>query len=110
MADITAYLYTAYYFEAAAGQAGRGRDLVRRKGCLNCHTIYRKGGSTASDLAIDNVVGTPAGQVAAIWNHARYMETEARRQSMTLPPLTGQELADISAYLAALGGGPPKSK
>lgn len=24
MADITAYLYSAYYFESAAGRAGRG--------------------------------------------------------------------------------------
>jgi mono/diheme cytochrome c family protein len=108
MADITAYLYAAYYFESAAGRAGRGRQLVQQKGCLTCHSIYRKGGNIASDLAIDNVVSTPAGQVAAMWNHARYMDTEARRQSTTLPPLTGQELADISAYLAALGGGPPK--
>lgn len=108
MADITAYLYTVYYFESATGRAGRGRELVQRKGCLSCHAIYRKGGNTASDLAIDNVVSTPTGQVAALWNHARYMDTEARRRSMTLPPLTGQELADISVYLAALGGGPPK--
>jgi mono/diheme cytochrome c family protein len=110
MADITAYLYTAYYFESAAGRAARGRELVPQKGCLDCHTIYRKGGNSASDLAIDNVVSTPAGQVAAIWNHARYMETEGRRQSMALPKLTGQELADISSYLAALGSGPPKRK
>ncbi len=61
MADITAYLYSAYYFESAAGRAGRGRELVRQKGCLGCHTIYRKGGNGASDLAIDNVVSTPAG-------------------------------------------------
>jgi cytochrome c2 len=110
MADITAYLYTTYYFESAAGRAGRGRELVRQKGCLGCHTIYRKGGNGATDLAIDNVVSTPAGQVAAIWNHARYMQTEGRRQSTALSPLTGQELADISAYLAGLGSGPPKSK
>jgi len=110
MADITAYLYSAYYFESATGRAGRGRELIRQKGCLGCHTIYRKGGTAASDLAIDNVVSTPAGQVAAIWNHARYMQTEGRRQSTTLSPLTGQELADISAYLAGLGSGPPKSK
>ncbi len=110
MADITAYLYTAYYFESAAGRAGRGRELIRQKGCLGCHTIYRKGGNGATDLAIDNVVSTPAGQVAAIWNHARYMQTAGRRQATTLPPLTGQELADISAYLAGLGSGPPKSK
>jgi mono/diheme cytochrome c family protein len=110
MADITAYLYTTYYFESAAGRVGRGRELVQQKGCLGCHTIYRKGGNGATDLAIDNVVSTPAGQVAAIWNHARYMQTEGRRQSTTLSPLTGQELADISAYLAGLGSGPPKSK
>lgn len=45
-----------------------------------------------------------------MWNHGRYMETKARRQSTTLPLLTGQELADISAYLAGLGSGPPKQK
>jgi len=38
------------------------------------------------------------------------MQTTGRRQSTTLPPLTGQELADISAYLAGLGSGAPKSK
>ncbi len=108
MADITAYLYTAYYFESAAGRAGRGRQLVQAKGCLGCHAVYRKGGNSASDLAIDNVVSTPAGQVAAMWNHARYMATQARHRSMTLPALTGQELADIATYLAALGSGPPK--
>ena len=110
MADITAYLYTAYYFESTAGRAGRGRELVQKKGCLTCHSIYRKGGSIATDLAIDNVVSTAVGQVAAMWNHGRYMETKARRQSTTLPLLTGQELADISAYLAGLGSGAPRQK
>jgi hypothetical protein len=110
MADITAYLYTASYFEFTGGEAARGRELVQRKGCLGCHTIYRKGGNTASDLAIDNVVGTAVGQVAAMWNHARYMEIEGKRRSTGLPRLTGPELATIAAYLAGLGSGPPKSK
>jgi mono/diheme cytochrome c family protein len=110
MADVSAYLYTVYYFDAAAGRAGSGRDLLRRKGCLSCHSIYRKGAGTAPDLAIDNVVATPAGQVAAMWNHGRYMETAARRQAAELPRLTGQEMADITTYLAALGSGPPKRR
>lgn len=110
MADIAAYLYTSYYFESAAGRAGRGRELVQKKGCLTCHAIYRKGGNSASDLAISNVVSTPAGQVAAMWNHARYMETQGRRLPTTLPLLTGQELADISAYLAGLDIRPPQRK
>jgi cytochrome c2 len=110
MADIAAYLYTAYYFESAAGRARRGRELIQKKGCLTCHAIYRKGGSSASDLAINNVVSTPAGQAAAMWNHARYMEIQGRRQSTTLPLLTGQELADMSAYLAGIGIRPPPQK
>lgn len=110
MADIAAYLYTSYYFESAAGRARRGRELVQKKGCLTCHAIYRRGGTSASDLAVSNVVSTPAGQVAAMWNHARYMETQGRRQPTTLPLLTGQELADISAYLAGLGIRPPQRK
>jgi len=110
MADIAAYLYTSYYFESPAGRARRGRELVQKKGCLTCHAIYRKGGNSASDLAISNVVSTPAGQVAAMWNHARYMETQGRRLPTTLPLLTGQELADISAYLAGLDIRPPQRK
>jgi cytochrome c2 len=110
MADTSAYLYTVYYFDPAAGRAGRGRDLVQKKGCLSCHAVYRKGAGIATDFAIDNVVSTPAGQVAAMWNHGRYMETAARRQSAGLPLLSGQELADIATYLAGLGSGPPKSR
>ena len=52
----------------------------------------------------------PPGQVAAMWNHARYMETQGRRLPTTLPLLTGQELADISAYLAGLDIRPPQRK
>jgi mono/diheme cytochrome c family protein len=110
MADIAAYLYMTYYFDSPTGRAPRGRELVEQKGCLSCHAIYRKGGKTASDLAINNVVGTVSGQVAAMWNHGRYMETEGRRQAVTLPALTSHELADISAYLAGLSAGVPKPK
>jgi hypothetical protein len=45
-----------------------------------------------------------------MWNHGRFMETEARRQLITLPTLTGQDLADIASYLAGLGRGSPKPR
>jgi hypothetical protein len=32
------------------------------------------------------------------------MENEAKRRSVTLPTLSGQELPDITAYLAGVGG------
>jgi len=110
MADITAYLHTVHYFDPSAGRAERGRQLVRTKGCLGCHSVYRRGGATASDLAVSNVVSSPAGHVAAMWNHGRFMETEARRQLTTLPTLTGRDVADMASYLAGLGSGAPKPR
>ena len=110
VADITAYLHTVHYFDPAAGRSDRGQALVASKGCLGCHSIYRQGGKTASDLAVSNVVGSPAGQVAAMWNHGRLMEIGALRRGTALPRLTGQEVADISTYLAGLGRGAPKPR
>jgi mono/diheme cytochrome c family protein len=110
LADIIAYLHSVHYFDPAAGDVARGRKLLSSKGCLGCHSVYGHGARTGSDLAKSNVVGSPAGQVAAMWNHGRFMETAARRQRTTLPTLTGRELADIATYLAGLGRGTPKPR
>jgi cytochrome c2 len=106
MADITAYLHASYYFDPPQGDARRGRRLLEAKGCLGCHSIYGQGGSVAPDFASSNVVGSKLGQMTAMWNHAPYMDSDARRRAMTLPTLTAQELSDITTYLAGLGRGP----
>lgn len=105
MADITAYLHASYYFDPPPGDARRGRRRLEDKGCLGCHSIYGKGGTAAPDLATSNVVSSKLGQLTAMWNHAPYMENEAKRRAMMLPTLTGQELSDITTYLAGLGRG-----
>ena len=103
MADVVAYLYTSRYFEANAS-ARRGAELVRSKGCLDCHAVAGKGAGGGVDFARSTVVGTPAALVASLWNHGRAMEMEAEKRKLTLPELRGQELADISAYLSSVAG------
>src|SRR5437773_2129428 len=98
MADIVAYLYTAHYFDPAAGSAARGQQVVQTRGCVACHSVRGKGGKVAADFATSNVVGSPAVLVAAMWNHSRSMEDQATKQGLKLPTLKGQELADIAAY------------
>jgi mono/diheme cytochrome c family protein len=100
-ADILAYLFTSRYFEAR-GDARRGAELVRSKGCLACHAVGGKGAKGGVDFARSTVVGTPAALVASLWNHGRGMEAEAERRQIKLPQLTGAELADISAYLTSI--------
>jgi mono/diheme cytochrome c family protein len=110
MADIVAYLYTSHYFDAAKGQATRGQQLVQSKGCVTCHSIRGKGGTVAADLATSGVVGSPSGLIAAMWNHGARMEGQAEKREASLPTLTGQELADVSAYLGSLTRGQKKAK
>ena len=108
--DVVAYLHAAYYFDSAEGNVRRGQRLLQDKGCLRCHSVYNKGGGVAPDLARSNVVSTQTGQLAAMWNHGRFMENKARRLAVVLPTLTAQELSDITRYLAGLGSVVPTSR
>jgi cytochrome c2 len=101
MADIVAFLYVSHYFDQAAS-VGRGRQLVQEKGCLTCHSVGGKGGTISADFATSRVVGSHAGLLAGMWNHSRFMEAQAQKQEVPWPVLTGQELADISAYLVSV--------
>jgi mono/diheme cytochrome c family protein len=101
MADVLAYLYTSHYFDQAAS-AARGQGLLQGRGCLGCHSVRGKGGKLAADFATSNVVGTPASIVAAMWNHSAFMEDKAQKQNVAWPVLSGQDLADVSAYLTSL--------
>jgi mono/diheme cytochrome c family protein len=109
-ADVVAYLHASHHFDTVEGDARQGSQLVHDRGCLACHAIYGRGGDVAPDLATANVVGSQAGQLAAMWNHGRYMETEAQRRTIVLPALTAQELADITRYLAGLGSRVPSRR
>jgi hypothetical protein len=57
----------------------------------------------AADFTRSELVRTAPGLITGMWNHGRFMERIAERKSIAWPVLTGQELADLSAYLASVG-------
>lgn len=104
IADILAHLYVSRYFEPA-GNRERGGALVKDKGCLGCHTVRGAGAkpaTIAADFTRSAAVRTPQGLVAGMWNHSRYMERAAQTRGIAWPTLTGQDMADLSAYLGSL--------
>jgi mono/diheme cytochrome c family protein len=110
-ADILAYLYVSRYFDVAPS-VQRGRDLVQGKGCLSCHAVAGKGATVGGDFARSSVVRTPATLVAGMWNHSRLMEMQAEKRNVAWPELSGQDLADVGAYLRSLSrpSGKPTGK
>ena len=98
LTDLIAYLYSMQYF-AESGDARRGGRLIRAKGCVRCHSLNGRGGTTAGDLA--EVAGTEslAGVIAALWNHTLVVAEAG--EEVEWPPLSPQEMADVAAFLGS---------
>ena len=101
MADILAYLYSIRY-AAESGDEARGAQVLRAKGCLDCHAVSGHGARSAVDLVQVSGMATQAGVISALWNHVLITE-QAAAGSRTWPTLTAAEMADLAAYLQGLG-------
>ncbi len=84
------------------GSPERGRRLFASKMCAACHTAGGGGGS-APDLA-ERARGRSLTQfAAAMWNKAPVMTEAMRRRALTVPQVAPDEMADLVAYLYAVG-------
>jgi cytochrome c2 len=83
----------------APGDPRRGRQLLMDKGCLDCHSLSRPGGTVAGSL--DHLRGPDSlwAIVAAMWNHAFLMHAESRARGRSWPSLSAVEMADLVAFL-----------
>jgi mono/diheme cytochrome c family protein len=101
MADIVAYLYAVRYF-GGAGDPRRGTLVAANKGCLACHGLHGERGKPASDLAQARGLASPAGVLAALWNHAFIAEPAARGKVASWSEIRPDEMADLTAFLQSL--------
>jgi mono/diheme cytochrome c family protein len=93
----------------------RGGQLFVSKGCGKCHALKGEGGKIGPDLGKIDLGDTQLNLAAKIWNHTPSMIIEMESTGMIKPTLTGQEFAEISAYLYFLRffdepGNPAKGK
>jgi cytochrome c2 len=107
MGDLIAYLQAGnagrgadpIYFEP--GSPRRGRALFRSKGCLTCHAVAGVGGRGGPDLGTGRreLVRSVPEIAGLMWNHSLGMMAEFRRRGIPPVKFSGQEMADIIAYL-----------
>jgi cytochrome c2 len=107
MGDLLAYLQAGnegvaterVYFEP--GSPRRGRDLFQTKRCIACHAIAGEGGHVGPDLGTRGreMVGSISSMAGLMWNHSQVMTAELARQAVPRATFSGQEMADIIAYL-----------
>jgi cytochrome c2 len=107
MGDLLAYLQAGnegiatdrVYFEP--GSPRRGHDLFETKRCVTCHAIGGVGGHVGPDLGTRGreMVGSISSIAGLMWNHSQVMTAELTRRAIPRATFSGQEMADIIAYL-----------
>ena len=111
MSDLMALLYRPQpadtpdrlgkQFLGTPGDAGRGRQLVADKGCLDCHPLSGPGRGEVRSLGHLKGPDSPWTVMATMWNHALLMQLQTEQRRRAWPRLTAEELADIVAFLRA---------
>ncbi|MGQ0483889.1 MAG: c-type cytochrome [Hyphomicrobiales bacterium] len=81
--------------------AARGRLLFAGKGCVVCHAVNKVGGEDAPPLDASTMVlpMNPFEFAARMWDGAEAMVALQREELGAPIQLTGQELADIIAFV-----------
>ena len=79
------------------GSVDAGRRLFLQKKCDSCHP------GTGPDLAEADLPTSAGALASGMWNHSPAMTRVMREQDVARQEITPQELADILAYVLALG-------
>jgi mono/diheme cytochrome c family protein len=84
--------------QVVPGTPDRGEKLFRDKQCATCHTIGGKGVKVGPELGRAHHVSLT--QFAGLmWNHGPTMWAKMKERRIDVPSLSGQDMADIVAYL-----------
>ena len=88
--------------QITTGDASRGEQLVRDRGCIVCHKLNGQGGNKASDLATRRSRNfTPAGLAGVLWSHAPSAWAPTGAQSQATVVISLGEGADLFAFFAS---------
>ena len=104
LADLVAFLYFLP-FSDPVGDPTRGTEVFRDRSCAGCHmddeTSGEQGTNPGPALANTEASTSSAALVAAMWNHAPIMKDAILGEGRPWPELTGEELRNLQAFLAA---------
>ncbi|NQV14749.1 c-type cytochrome [bacterium] len=85
------------------GNPQAGSELIKTKGCIQCHSLSGTGASIAPDFKDIDFNYSVLMVAGMMWNHGPKMWTEMEKQNLAIPEFKSGEMADIIAFLYSLG-------
>lgn len=98
MLDLIYFIFYLRYL-GEPGSVSSGKKLLTSKGCLNCHQVSGIGNRVAPDFARLQKYASPLYMAQAMWNHGPLMQEKMKELKILYPSLTGENIADITAYI-----------
>lgn len=102
MSDLFALMFFVRQLDER-GDPTRGEQILRVKGCSECHSVDTTEGGAGPDLARWGRYANPVVWAQMMWEHAPLMETAMRRSGMEWPELEGSDLVHIVAFVRSAG-------
>ncbi len=103
--DIIAYVTTTARDQSGEtvqvipGTPASGEKLFSERRCATCHAVAGKGGRLGPDLGRSGHHVSLTQFAARMWNHGPTMWAAMKDRGVDVPTLSGQDTADILAYL-----------
>jgi cytochrome c551/c552 len=105
--DISAYLQLAVAHETrirmAPGNPNRGQEVFQEKHCTACHSIDRPQDTVGPDFQNIDMKRSVTQIAGLMWNHGPLMSDYMTTAGIEWPIFSGNEMADLIAYLYFLG-------
>jgi len=101
MADLFAFLYFIRYLDEP-GNAVKGKEVLKTRGCMECHGIGEGRGKIGPDLAVWKESTNPLLWAQMMWNHAPKMKDMMEKAGLGWPELGKNDIVDIIAYLKSI--------
>ena len=80
-----------------------GQRLFQTKSCVACHSVSGEGGHLGPELGARRDLPLSMVQFAgAMWNHSPEMFRAMKQRKLDRPTFSGQEMADLMAFLGGL--------
>ncbi len=88
--------------ETVTGDASRGAQLLRDRGCITCHRLNGAGGKKATDLGrLASRNYSPEGLAGVMWNHTPTAWARSAATANGTLAITPAEAADLFAFFSS---------
>jgi mono/diheme cytochrome c family protein len=105
LVDLIAYIVAASKdtstetLQVVPGTPERGEKIFAERHCSTCHAVGGKDGKVGPDLGQAGQHTSLTSFASRMWNHGPSMWARMKERRLEVPRLTGQDMADILAYL-----------